>query len=148
MPGVDYTPVSGTLTFGLGVTVENFTVPIIDDLSLQIDKTVNLVLASPTGGATLGVPSSAILTIEPALPPVPPPPPTCRNGSAAHHQSPAHCHGHRRHFQRAAQPDDGRQSAQLQLQRDDRRPQSRVRNPRQPAHPDHQRRFTTRLIWP
>jgi len=64
-PGVDYTPVSGTLTFGFGVTVQNFTVPILDDLSLQSDKTVDLVIASPTGGATLGVPSSAILTIEP-----------------------------------------------------------------------------------
>ena len=72
-PGVDYTPVSGTLTFGLGVTVQNFTVPIIDDLSLQSDKTVNLVIASPTGGATLGVPSSAILTIAPRPPGSTPP---------------------------------------------------------------------------
>ncbi|HMF37316.1 MAG TPA: Calx-beta domain-containing protein, partial [Isosphaeraceae bacterium] len=72
-PGVDYTPVSGTLTFGLGVTVQNFTVPILDDLSLQSDKTVNLVIASPTGGAKLGMPSSAILTIGPPPPPVPPP---------------------------------------------------------------------------
>ena len=72
-PGVDYTPVSGTLTFGLGVTVQNFTVPIIDDPSLQSDKTVNLVIASPTGGATLGVPSSAILTIGPDAPRSTPP---------------------------------------------------------------------------
>lgn len=64
-PGTDYIPVSGTLTFGLGITVQNFTVPIINDPQLQIDKTVNLTLAMPTGGATLGVPSSAILTIGP-----------------------------------------------------------------------------------
>ncbi len=54
VPGVDYTPVSGTLTFGLGVTVQSFTVPIIDDVSLQLDKTVNLVLASPTGWGEAG----------------------------------------------------------------------------------------------
>ena len=64
-PGTDYTPVSGTLTFGLGITVQNFTIPIIDDLQLQTDKTVNLAISTPTGGATLGVPSAAILTIQP-----------------------------------------------------------------------------------
>ena len=64
-PGTDYIPVSGTLTFGLGITVQNFTVPIIADPLLENDKTVNLVLSKPTGGATLGVPSSAVLTIGP-----------------------------------------------------------------------------------
>ncbi len=64
-PGTDYTPVSGTLTFGLGVTIENFTVPIIDNLSLLSDVTVNLAISNPTGGATLGAPSAAILTIGP-----------------------------------------------------------------------------------
>jgi len=65
VPGVDYTPVSGTLTFGFGVTMQSFVVPIIDDPTLLIDKTVKLVLSSPTGGAELGTPSSAILTIVP-----------------------------------------------------------------------------------
>jgi len=73
VPGLDYTPVSGTLTFGLGGTVQNFTVPILDDPALQTDKTVNLVIAAPTGGATLGVPSLAILTIVPRPPGSAPP---------------------------------------------------------------------------
>jgi hypothetical protein len=72
-PGVDYTPVSGALTFGLGVTVLSFTVPIIDDPALVTGKTVNLFLTSPTDGATLGTPSSAILTITPGPPPQVPP---------------------------------------------------------------------------
>ncbi len=78
VPGLDYLPVSGTLTFAPGVTVENFTVQILDNPQRHSDVTVNLVLAMPTGGATLGMPSSAILTIGPR--PLPPPPPPAVTG--------------------------------------------------------------------
>jgi titin len=75
VPGVNYTPVSSILTFGFGVTVETFKVPIIDVPTQKGDKTVGLLLTdpSPPGEATLGVQSSAILTITPPIPPPAPP---------------------------------------------------------------------------
>ncbi len=63
-PGVDFTPVSGTLTWAGGDTSEKtFEVPILDDTEVEGDKTVELTLTSPTGGAELGDPSAATLTI-------------------------------------------------------------------------------------
>ena len=75
-PGVDYTPVSGTLNFGLGVTIANFTVPILNDPALLSNVLVNLVLFTPlpAAGAALGPQYSATLTIGP-VPPIPPPAP-------------------------------------------------------------------------
>jgi len=67
VPGVEYTPVSGTLFFAQGQTSQNFTIPIIDNQSVKVDETVELFLSSPTGGATLGAPSTATLTIQPDL---------------------------------------------------------------------------------
>ena len=61
--GLDYLPQSGTLVFAPGETSKTFTVPIIDDLLADGNKTVNLTLVNPTGGATLGVPANAVLTI-------------------------------------------------------------------------------------
>jgi hypothetical protein len=61
--GADYTAVSGTLTFGPGESSQTFTVPIIDDTVPDPNETVNLTLSSPTGSATLGAPSTAVLTI-------------------------------------------------------------------------------------
>jgi Calx-beta domain-containing protein/WD40 repeat protein len=59
----DYTPASGTLTFNPGVTSQTFTVPILNDTLDESDETVNLTLSNPTGGATLGTPGQAVLTI-------------------------------------------------------------------------------------
>jgi hypothetical protein len=59
----DYTPVSGMVTFAEGELTRTFTVPIIDDSSVETDETVLLTISNPTGGATLGTPSSATLTI-------------------------------------------------------------------------------------
>ncbi len=62
--GVDYTPTSGTLTFANGQTVATFTIPILLDSPVEADETILLSLRTPTGGASLGSPSSAVLTIR------------------------------------------------------------------------------------
>lgn len=61
--GADYTATSGTLNFASGQTSATFNVPIIEDSLVEGPETVNLTLNSPTGGAVLGSPSSAVLTI-------------------------------------------------------------------------------------
>ena len=60
--GVDYTDTSGTLNFAAGDTDKTFTVSIIGDEVFEGDETVDLTLSVPVS-ATLGAPSSAILTI-------------------------------------------------------------------------------------
>ncbi|MGA7499297.1 MAG: Calx-beta domain-containing protein [Isosphaeraceae bacterium] len=74
VPGVDYTPVAGTLTFLANQTTAAFTVPILRGSAATVSKTVGLVLSGPTGGGKLGSISTATLTILPP-PPVPPPSP-------------------------------------------------------------------------
>jgi hypothetical protein len=62
-PGTNYTETSGVLLFGAGVTSQTFTVQTKTTGTVQANLTVNLALFSPTGGASLGTPSSAVLTI-------------------------------------------------------------------------------------
>ncbi|MGQ0529472.1 MAG: Calx-beta domain-containing protein, partial [Panacagrimonas sp.] len=60
----DYTASSGTLRWADAETgSKSFTVMILDDSSNEADETVNLTLSNPTGGAMLGSPAAAILTI-------------------------------------------------------------------------------------
>ncbi|HKP51475.1 MAG TPA: S-layer homology domain-containing protein [Chloroflexia bacterium] len=62
--GVDYVPTSGTLMWAdLDGTAKSFTVTLCTDGVFEGNETVNLALSNPTGGATLGTPSSAVLTI-------------------------------------------------------------------------------------
>lgn len=42
---------------------KTFSVPVLDDGQVNSDHTVNLTLSAPTGGATLGAPSAAVLTV-------------------------------------------------------------------------------------
>ena len=51
VPGTDYTPESGVLTFNPGVTSETIVVPILQSPAGS-NKTFSLVLSSPTNGAT------------------------------------------------------------------------------------------------
>jgi len=61
--GVDFAPVSGTLTFAAGQTSRSFTVPTFGDASAQGDRTVALALTAPTGGAILGPGVTATLVV-------------------------------------------------------------------------------------
>ncbi len=62
-PFTDYTPASGTLVFGDGETTKTFNITLADDLIPEPTETVNLMLSNPIGGAALGAPSTAVLTI-------------------------------------------------------------------------------------
>jgi Calx-beta domain/Beta-propeller repeat len=61
----DYKPVvNRVLTFGPGVRSVNTSIPLVNDALLEGPETVNLTLSNVTGPATLGVRSTAVLTIE------------------------------------------------------------------------------------
>jgi hypothetical protein len=64
IPGVDYLPVSGVLTFPAGVTQESFTLPVLGNSSNPNDATIALVLSNPSGGASLGDPTTELVTID------------------------------------------------------------------------------------
>ncbi len=62
--GVDYTAVSQTLDWADGdSSTQDVLIPIIDNVHASGDLTVNLNLGDPTGGALLGDPDTATLTI-------------------------------------------------------------------------------------
>ena len=61
--GNDYIFTEGVLAFADGDTSESFTIPVIHDTNSIQDMTVNVILYSPTNGATLGAPTNATLTI-------------------------------------------------------------------------------------
>jgi virginiamycin B lyase len=63
LAGVDYTARSGTLTFGPGVTSQGFTVPILNPGHTSGSATFNVTLSAPAGGAALGTPGTAVVTI-------------------------------------------------------------------------------------
>jgi Calx-beta domain/Divergent InlB B-repeat domain/NPCBM/NEW2 domain len=62
--GADYTAVTQTVTFANGESGDKpVSVPILEDTAVEGNETVNLTLSNPTGGAALGSPSAAVLTI-------------------------------------------------------------------------------------
>ena len=62
--GSDYTAVTQTVSFADGDAAnKTVAIPILDDMLVEANETVNLTLSSPTGGATLGNPVTAVLTI-------------------------------------------------------------------------------------
>lgn len=69
--GSDYAATSGTLSWAAGDSQgKTFTIPIYNDSIPEGNETVNLTLSNPTGGATLGIPATAVLTIIEPAPPV------------------------------------------------------------------------------
>jgi plastocyanin len=64
MAGKHYTATSGTLNWGAGDSAaKTFSVAVLDDGVADGNHTANLTLSAPQGGASLGTPSSAVLTI-------------------------------------------------------------------------------------
>lgn len=59
----DYTATSGTATFAAGATFTTFNVPIIDDATFEGNETFNVTISSPSADATLGSPTTAVVTI-------------------------------------------------------------------------------------
>jgi len=62
--GSDFTAVNGALTFPDGVTSQIISVPILDDTTYEGDENFTLLLSNATGGASLGINSSATVTIN------------------------------------------------------------------------------------
>jgi hypothetical protein len=59
----DYATSLDTLTFAAGETTKTFQIPIINDVFHEADETFSIVLSNPVG-ATLGIPSTAVVTIN------------------------------------------------------------------------------------
>lgn len=59
--GADYTGVTGTLSFASGETTKTFTVPISNNTNIEGNRTFNVVLSSPTGGASVETSSSPVV---------------------------------------------------------------------------------------
>ena len=62
-PNVDYTATTITLNFGDEVSVQTFSIPILDNAAAEGNETVNLNLRTPTGGAAIGGQGTAVLNI-------------------------------------------------------------------------------------
>jgi hypothetical protein len=63
LAGSDYTATSGTLTFAAGETSKAFSIPILNDAVPESAESFTIALSNPAGGATLGSPQSATVTI-------------------------------------------------------------------------------------
>jgi hypothetical protein len=61
--GSDYTATSGTLTFAAGESSKAFSVPILNNTVPEPDRSFTVALGNPTGGAALGSPQTATVTI-------------------------------------------------------------------------------------
>lgn len=61
--GTDYTPTRGVMTFKDGETSKAISARLIRNTSATGNRTINLILSSPTKGAVLVDPSSAVITL-------------------------------------------------------------------------------------
>ena len=63
VPGVDYVSASNTVTFPAGTLDEPFGITLLNNSNQEGTVTVDLVLLNPTGGLSIGDPSTAVLNI-------------------------------------------------------------------------------------
>ena len=63
LDGIDFISSAGTLTFAPGETSKAILIPILDNALPQNDRSFQVLLQNPTGGATLGSPSTAVVNI-------------------------------------------------------------------------------------
>ena len=85
--GADYAAAAGTLTFGPGEAGKSVTVDVTSDADHEGDEALQLKLSNATGGASLGSPAGATVTITdddaaPAGPGNPPAPPAASDTTA------------------------------------------------------------------
>ena len=73
--GVNYLPMSGTLTFTSTVTSQSIAIPVIDDNKIHGPLTFNVTLSNPNGGG-IASPSIAVVTINDTDPEISFPSPT------------------------------------------------------------------------
>jgi hypothetical protein len=66
-PGVDFTPASGSVTFGPNDTRKTFTISALTDAIAEEDESVALTLSVPVGAATLGRATTTLRILD-ALP--------------------------------------------------------------------------------
>ena len=62
--GSDFISTSGTLSFADGVSEKTISVPITVDVLFEVDEYFDVVISNPSGGATLGSPSTHTVTIQ------------------------------------------------------------------------------------
>ncbi len=74
VPGVNYTPVSQSLSFAAGQSSLMVMIPVINTGALPTPVTVTIALSSPGTNTTLGSQSQATLVIQSPNQPPPPPP--------------------------------------------------------------------------
>ena len=64
-PGVDFTALNQTVSFADGQTSASVPLTILNDTAVEgVDETVTVALSAPTGGATLGNPTTAVVSID------------------------------------------------------------------------------------
>ncbi|WP_197480191.1 CARDB domain-containing protein, partial [Anabaena sp. 4-3] len=61
--GSDYNNAPITVNFADGEISKTVTIPLVNDTQFEPDETINLSLSNPTGGATLGTQTTAVVTI-------------------------------------------------------------------------------------
>jgi hypothetical protein len=63
VPGIDYNPVTNTVSFGDGDTLKTFPITLINNPTAQEPVSFSVFLSNPTGLATLTTPTNATVTI-------------------------------------------------------------------------------------
>ncbi len=61
--GVNYTETRGTISFAAGETSKSFSIPMLDNGTIDGNKNLTVKLSNPTGGAALDNPNSVQLTV-------------------------------------------------------------------------------------